>query len=82
MQRHGRQGVPPPRAKPRTVLRLRNDRDHEAGNQRPTRNLDDKRGQHARTLHSGPTNSVKDTRRRRGILKAALYRRPAEQRRR
>ena len=75
-------GRPTTRAKPRTVLRLRNDRDHEAGNRRPAPQPDDKKKQHAMAPHSGPTNSVKDTCRTPGISKAAPYRHLAEQRRR
>src|SRR5262249_26989502 len=45
------------------------------------RNLDDKKKRHAVTLHSDPSNSVKDICRTLGISKATLYRYLAEQRR-
>ena len=45
------------------------------------RNLDDKKKRHAVTLHSDPSNSVKDICQTLGISKATLYRYLAEQRR-
>ena len=46
------------------------------------RDLDDKKKRHAVTLHSDPTNSVKDICRTLGISKATLDRYLAERRRR
>src|SRR5438445_9334089 len=45
------------------------------------RGLDDKKKRHAATLHSDPSNSVRDICRTLGISKATLYRYLAEQRR-
>jgi DNA invertase Pin-like site-specific DNA recombinase len=45
------------------------------------RGLDDKKKRHAATLHSDPSNSVRDVCRTLGISKATLYRYLAEQRR-